>query len=165
MTALKPDRNYNPADLVTYYSMFETGTRGRIVFQSTGFYPQGVGLDDGQQRCYYVNANSSGFKPVGLLLNDVVNLDLTRTHINFHKDEVQVGQPVTVAKKGEFVTDGWGPGQASGTSLTLPATVYAGPSGFLYTSAGYASSGWTAVGHALSYVDSQNFARIRLDIQ
>jgi hypothetical protein len=162
--ALKPDRNYNPADLVTYYSMFETGQRGGVVFQSTGFYPQGAGLDDGQQRCYYVNANTSGFKPVGLLCNDVVNLDLSRTHINFHKDETQVGQPVTVAKQGEFVTNYFGVGQASGASLTLPATVYAGPSGFLYTTAGYASSGWPAVGKVLSYVDSQGYARVRIDL-
>jgi ABC-type phosphate/phosphonate transport system ATPase subunit len=33
----------------------------------------------------------SGTKPAGLLLNDVVSLDLTRQHINWFRDEVQVG--------------------------------------------------------------------------
>lgn len=162
--ALKPDRNYNPADQLTYYSMFTTGQRGGIVFQVTGVAPVGPGLDDSSQRCEYVNDNTSGRKPVGMLLNDVVNLDLTRTHINFHKDEVQVGQPVTVGVQGEYVTNFIAPGQASGLALALPATAYAGPSGFLYSSAGYASSGWPAVGKFMTYVDSQGYARVRLDI-
>lgn len=164
MSTLKPDRLYNPADIVTNYSMYETGTRGGIVCQSTGFYPVGAGNDSSEQRCYYVNANPSGFKPVGLLINDVVNKDLTQTHLNFHKDEVQIGEKVVVAKHGEFVTNRIGVGQASGVSLTLPATAYVGPSGFLYTAAGYASSGWPVVGRFLTYVDTANFARFEVEI-
>ena len=43
--------------------------------------------------------------PVGILLNDVVNKDLTRTHLNQHKDEVQKGGKVTVLRKGYVVTN------------------------------------------------------------
>ena len=43
--------------------------------------------------------------PVGVLLNDVVNLDLTRQHINWHKDEVQKGGKVAILKKGYVVTN------------------------------------------------------------
>ena len=44
-------------------------------------------------------------RPVGILLNDVVDKDLTRTHLNQHKDEVQKGGKVTVLRKGYVVTD------------------------------------------------------------
>lgn len=165
MSTLKPDRLYNPADIVTHYSMYETGTRGGIVCQATGFYPVGAGTDSSEQRCYYVNGNPSGFKPVGLLINDVVNKDLTQTHINYHKDEVQIGEKVVVAKKGEFVTNRIGPGQASGVALTLPARAYVGPSGYLYTAAGYATSGWTEVGRFTTYVNTEGFARFEANIQ
>jgi hypothetical protein len=48
---------------------------------------------------------ASGAKPVGVLLNDVVNLDLTRQHINWHKDEVQQGGKVTLLQVGQVTTD------------------------------------------------------------
>ena len=44
-------------------------------------------------------------KPVGLLLNDVVNLDLTRQHINYAKDEVQQGSKVLLLRVGTVTTD------------------------------------------------------------
>lgn len=43
--------------------------------------------------------------PVGLLLNDVVNIDQTRQHINWHHDEVQKGGKVTLLKNGFVVTN------------------------------------------------------------
>ena len=38
-------------------------------------------------------------------MNDVVNKDLTRTHLNQHKDEVQKGGKVTILRKGYVVTN------------------------------------------------------------
>jgi len=38
------------------------------------------------------------------LLNDVVDLDLTRQHINWHKDEVQKGGKVTLLQVGQVTT-------------------------------------------------------------
>jgi Arc/MetJ family transcription regulator len=46
-----------------------------------------------------MRALPSGKVPVGLLLNDMVNIDLTRQHLNQHKDEVQKGGKVTLLKR------------------------------------------------------------------
>lgn len=50
-------------------------------------------------------ANPSGQTPAGLLLNDQVSIDPTRQHINFHKDELLVGQRCTLLKKGRVIID------------------------------------------------------------
>jgi len=47
----------------------------------------------------------SGAVPVGLLINDMVDIDLTRQHLNQHKDEVQKGGKVTLLRKGYVVTN------------------------------------------------------------
>ena len=44
-------------------------------------------MDQGANLC--VKSDSSSANPLGILLNDVVNKDLTRTHLNQYKDEVQ----------------------------------------------------------------------------
>ena len=40
-------------------------------------------------------ADSASGAALGILLNDVVDKDLTHCHINWHKDEMQVGGKVT----------------------------------------------------------------------
>lgn len=50
-------------------------------------------------------ANPSGYKPAGILLGDFVNIDLTRYHLNFQKDESQIGMRATVVRKGRLTTD------------------------------------------------------------
>ena len=86
--ALKPDR----IELLTDVSFFmsTTAERGGVVSAVTATSGVGVSMDDGNAVVAYA-AVASGAKPVGVLLNDVVNLDLTRQHINWHKDETQVG--------------------------------------------------------------------------
>ena len=76
--------------------------RGRICTISSG---SGVAMDDANAKVTARNAAASGSKPVGVLLNDVVNLDLTRQHINFHQDEVQKGSKVTLLQIGQITTD------------------------------------------------------------
>ena len=82
--------------------MNSTATRGGIASISTG--GSGVAMDDASAVVAYSTAGS-GAKPVGVLLNDVVNLDLTRQHINWHKDEVQQGGKVTLLQVGQVTTD------------------------------------------------------------
>lgn len=64
----------------------------------------GASLDQAQNAVGYA-ANPSGLRPVGIILNDVVDQDLTRTHKNYYKDETQVGGKVTVLRKGWVVTN------------------------------------------------------------
>jgi hypothetical protein len=89
-------------DTLIDFFMNETATRGVCVSVSTG--GSGIALDQGEALAT-VAASSSGVAPLGILLNDMVNLDLTRQHVNQHKDEVQQGSKVTILNRGEVTTD------------------------------------------------------------
>ena len=68
--------------------MNEVAERGGVVSLSTA--GSGASLDNGNAVVTYA-ADPSGKVPLGLLINDMVNIDLTRQHLNQHKDEVQKG--------------------------------------------------------------------------
>ena len=98
--ALKADRHELDVDIS--YFMNETAEKGQIVcFSSAG---SGAAMDQAGALVTVAAANGTVI-PVGVLLNDVVNLDLTRQHINWHKDEVQKGGKVAILKKGYVVTN------------------------------------------------------------
>lgn len=96
--ALKADRYELQTDISFFYNA-GTATRGGVVCHDTTA-GTGASMDQGVNLVKYA---TSGV-PVGVLLNDVVNKDLTRTHLNQHKDEVQQGGKVTVLRKGYVVT-------------------------------------------------------------
>lgn len=98
--ALKSDRHEFDTDISFF--MNETAERGVIVSVSTG--GSGGAMDD-SLALVTLKATSSGSFPVGVLLNDMVNVDLTRYHLNQHKDEVQIGGKVTIQNKGFVVTN------------------------------------------------------------
>ena len=147
--ALRPDRNEHLTDLSFF--MNETAERGVIVTAAT--QGSGAAMDDSAAA---VNiANSTSDKPVGLLLNDVVNLDLTRQHINFAKDEVQQGGKVLLLRVGTVTTD-----QISG-SITMGAAAH-------FMSDGTLATGSTAsiqVGRFLSKKDADGYAKVAINIQ
>lgn len=98
--ALKTDRSTLQTDISFF--MNEAATRGGVVSLSTG--GSGAAMDQGAALVTYA-AVPSGAVPVGLLVNDMVNIDLTRQHLNQHKDEVQKGGKVTLLTKGWVVTN------------------------------------------------------------
>jgi hypothetical protein len=98
--ALKSDRYELQTDISFFYNE-GTATRGGVVVHDTA--GSGAAMDQGVNLVKYA-AVTSASRPVGILLNDVVNKDLTRTHLNQHKDEVQQGGKVTVLRKGYVVT-------------------------------------------------------------
>ncbi len=57
----------------------------------------------------------------------MVNIDQTRQHINFHKNEMQKGGKVTLLKKGWIVTNLIDPG----VTIAKGDVAYVGPSGYL----------------------------------
>lgn len=148
--ALKPDR----VELLTDISFFMNAVaeRGGVVSISTG--GSGVAMDDGNAVVAYA-ANASGAKPVGVLLNDVVNLDLTRQHINWHKDEVQIGGKVTVLQHGQVTTD-----QISGNP-TAGSAAYVANSGQLSSTQ---ATGAVQVGRFLSSKDADGFAKVLINV-
>ena len=98
--ALKADRIEAYTDISFFCNTLSE--RGGIVVHVSG--GSGVAMDDSNAVVGY-SASQSGTLPAGLLLNDVVNYDLTRQHINWHRDEVQVGSKVTLLRQGQVTTN------------------------------------------------------------
>lgn len=105
-------------------------------------------------------ANPSGYKVAGLLMNDVVNVDTTRYHLNFHKDERLINQRVTLLTKGRVTTD-----KVSG-SPTAGSTAYLTTNGNL-TPTVSATGGTVAtpkVGVFAGGVDENGFATVDINL-
>ena len=98
--ALKGDRHELQVDL--HFFCNTAGNRGGIVSIVTG--GSGASMDQSLAVVGY-QGYSSGALPIGLQLQDVVSIDQTRQHINFHRDEVQVGSKIAILRKGYVVTD------------------------------------------------------------
>lgn len=98
--ALKGDRVVIETDITL---TCETATeRGVVLVHKTA--GSGIGLGASAGKADFV-ASASGQKVAGLLLNDVVSIDETRYHRNFHKDEMKVGERCTLLKKGRVTTN------------------------------------------------------------
>jgi uncharacterized protein (UPF0297 family) len=141
--------------------MNEAATRGGIASVSTG--GSGAAMDQGEALVTYA-ALPSGKVPVGLLLNDMVNIDLTRQHLNQHKDEVQKGGKVTLLRKGYVVTN-----NIEGTSPSAGDPAYVAHSGNLAASDlsndDSDDDGSTRlVGRFLSGVDQDGYAKVYIDL-
>jgi hypothetical protein len=99
--ALKADRHELDVDISYFYNGSAIERGGVVCLAAVG---SGAAMDQPGAKVEYTAATNAKI-PVGILLNDVVNLDLTRQHINWHKDEVQKGGKVSVLKKGYVVTN------------------------------------------------------------
>ena len=120
--ALKGDR-YEFETTIDFF-LNEVAERGGVVTISTA--GSGAALDQSAALVTYAAAQS-GLEPIGLLLNDMVNIDQTRQHINLHKNEMQKGGKVTLLKKGTVVTNMIDPG----VTVTKGQVAFVGPSGLL----------------------------------
>jgi fructose-1,6-bisphosphatase/sedoheptulose 1,7-bisphosphatase-like protein len=110
-------------------------------------------MDDATAVVAYAAA-ASGSKPIGVLLNDVVNIDLTRQHINWHKDEVQLGGKVTLLRQGQVTTNKVTGSPAAGVDA------YVGASGLIGTS----STNAVKIGTFLSSVDADGYAKLSVNL-
>jgi hypothetical protein len=156
--ALKPDRVEHLTDLSFF--MNETGERGIIVtFDVVAGGASGAGMDDSKAlvKTPTGQVGADFQKPAGLLLNDVVNLDLTRQHINYHKDEVQKGGKVLLLKRGTVVTNAV---SGTPTKANLGASLYFTEDGQLQVG----SNGSSVVGRLLSIKDADGYAKVDIDI-
>jgi len=158
--ALKTDRSTLQTDISFF--MNEVATRGGVVSHS-GAGASGAAMDNGAALVTY-GALPSGKVPVGLLLNDMVNIDLTRQHLNQHKDEVQKGGKVTLLQKGSVVTN-----SLEGTSPSAGDAAYLAHSGNLATSDlsnddTDADGSTRVVGRFLSGVDEDGYAKVYIDL-
>lgn len=157
--ALKGDRNEEMTDISYFYNA-STATRGGVVCldQSTA---SGAALDQGGNKVKYKAVSGSGDVVIGILLTDVVNKDLTRTHLNQYKDEVQKGGKVTILTRGWVVTNNItgtpGPGDAAYADKTT--------AGNIGNAAGVEhSSGIYQIGRFGSYKDADGYAKVFVNL-
>ena len=155
--ALKADRNELDVDISFF--MNEAATRGGVACQGTA--GSGASMDNGNAVVTY-SASPSGKVPVGLLLNDMVDIDLTRQHLNQHKDEVQKGGKVTLLQKGFVVTN-----SLEGTAPNGGDLAYLGHSGNIAASdviADDSQANALVVGRFLSDVDQSGYSKVYIEL-
>jgi hypothetical protein len=156
--ALKSDRVEAYTD-ISFFCNDSTAERGCMAVHSTG--GSGVAMDDSLAVVTTVVASPSGTKPAGLLLNDVVNLDLTRQHINWHKDEVQTGSKVALLRQGQVTTNS----VVSGVTPAIGEDAYYGVNGkFTNVSSAGATSSGVKVGRFISVLDSDGYIKVDVNI-
>jgi hypothetical protein len=157
--ALKGDRTLLHTEIDGF--MNEVAERGGIVVVSTG--GSGVAMDQGEQLYTYA-ADGSGVQPVGLLITEMVNQDLTRQRQNYAKEEVQLGGKVVVAPKCVVTTNRVYPGQ----NPTAGQLAYVGHSGFVANSDITSDSQYGAatrlVGRWMSSEDENGYAKLSVNL-
>jgi len=155
--ALRTDRIH--IDSQIDFFMNETAERGGIVCIST--VGSGAAMDQAEQLCTYAPL-PSGQATLGVLMCDVVNLDLTRQHENWHKEEVQKGGKVTIWNKCTVVTDRIYPG----VTPTAGQKAYVGHSGLLATSVIESDDGDTSsvVGKFLTTKDEDGYCKVSVNL-
>lgn len=151
--ALKPDRIYT--ETVLDYFMDEVADRGGVVSISTG--GSGVAMDSSVQLATYA-ASPSGQAAIGVLLQDVKDYDLTKTHRNWHKSEVNKGGKVAILKKGQVTTNMVYPG------ITPAAgdTAYLGHSGYITNVQTPAQA--PQIGEFATAKDEAGFAKVNVNL-
>lgn len=146
--ALKSDRYELQTDISFFYDAGVATRGGVVVYDTAG---SGAAMDQGVNLVKYATTGV----PVGILLNDVVNKDLTRTHLNQHKDEVQKGGKVTVLRKGYVVTSNV-TGSPSAGSTAYRCTLTAG-------NLSAVASG-NPVGAFVSTKDEDGYAKVEVNL-
>ena len=154
--ALKADRNELDVDISYFYNAGTAERGGVVALASAG---SGAAMDQAGAKVAYTAA-ANDVIPVGVLLNDVVNLALTRQHINWHKDEVQKGGKVAVLKKGYVVTN-----MITGTP-TAGALAYLddATAGNLTIKANVDSTEYIHVGRWMSTKDEDGYAKVEVNL-
>jgi len=159
--ALKLDRYEESTDISFFYNE-GTATRGGVVVLDAAAVAgaSGAALDQGENLVKYAAATATSV-PVGILLNDVVNKDLTRTHLNQFKDEVQKGGKVTVLTRGWVVTSNV-EGSPKAGDLAFASSTSAGSicNGTTFA----AQSGELAIGRFMSSKDADGYAKVYVNL-
>jgi len=151
--ALKGDYQIVQSDISFF--MNETATRGGVVSVST--VASGAGLDNSTALGSYV-ATGSGAKPLGILLCDMVDYDLTKQHLNYHKNEVQKGSKVEILRKGWVVTNSL----TGGITITGGEDAYVGNNGLITNV--YLGGSHVKIGQFLSKKDEDGYAKVEVSL-
>lgn len=162
--ALKPTASWARDDLDYDAIMNATGERGGIVC-TDNTTASGVVIDQGANKVNYV-ANPSGVSARGLLFTDMVNKDLSQTHLDHYKYERQQGTKCVYAKGGKWTTNFVYPGHSPAPG----DDAYVGHSGYIgnadvATDHVDATGTSRRVGTWISAKDENGYATIQLNIR
>jgi hypothetical protein len=149
--ALKPDREEFTYDINWFCNT--VAERGGVATAST--YASGGYPGDANAVVVYA-ANPSGKRPIGILFNDFVNIDQTKYHLNFYKEEAQVGAKAVLVTRGT-VTTNMVTGTIAGGDLA-----YAGPSGLITNV--QATGVAPAIGFFETTADEDGYYRVRVNL-
>lgn len=146
---LKGDRLVRPGfDEISFF-MNETGEKGiALIFSGTA--SSGAALD--QSGAFVAIPTGSGGRPIGILLNDVANVDLSRNHLNFQKDETNIRRKVTILRNGWVVTN----------MINSDATPSAGSTAYHSANGKLTTSGINPIGTWLSGKDEDGYAKVEV---
>lgn len=141
--------------------MNQANNRGGICTMVSTSLASGSAMDQGTNLVSYAYP-VSGLKVAGMLLCDVVDIDQSKYHKNYQKDEVVKGGKVTLATKGRFVTNML----KAGTTPTYGASAYVTESGLL-TPTKDSNGGLAAtpiVGRFLGVKDEDGYVKVEINI-
>ena len=161
--ALKADRYELETD-VSFFSNNAATTRGGLVIHDSTA-GSGAAMDQGVALVKEADLAYAGTDiPVGILLNDIVNKDLTRTHLNHFKDEVQLGGKVTILRKGWVVTN-----KIDGVTVVAGEIAYGSTAGTVgnltnLCPGNAVASGNYAIGRFLSAKDEDGYAKVEVNL-
>lgn len=152
--ALKGLRNVVPEATDISYTLSDAADAGVIVTWKTAGSGQALGAMGGEVQ---LSASSSGTKPAGILLNEFVDIDETVRFRNRYKDQMVIGEPATVVRKGVFTTN-----MVVG-SPTLGDTAYLTSSGnIMPTNNGAAAT--PPVGQFLGKKDEDGYVKVWIEL-
>jgi hypothetical protein len=153
--ALKPHRHI-VAYRTPHYFMNEVAERGGITVAST--VGSGQALDQAAMLVTYV-AQASGKVPIGVLEEDMVNVDLTLYKLNQHRDQVQLGGKVSLIRIGEVLTN-----YIEGTGPTAAGPAYVGHSGRFRTTIDGNLPNSPQAGNFLAKADEDGYALVAFNL-
>ena len=157
--ALKGDRQILDDGTDISFWMNEVAEAGYVtVFSTLG---SGAAMDQ-SAALVTVSAYPSGQTPAGMLVQNMVNINQARQHLNWLNDEVNIGGKVCLLQRGTVVTNAIYPG----TTPTVGNRAYLSHSGLL-TPTRNATHGLTLsplVGQFLSSKDEDGYCKVRVSL-
>lgn len=133
-------------------------TERGVFLAHSGSGGSGVSYDQTLDLVYLPGTGStSGLKVAGLLLNDIVDVDLSKYRLNCYKDEVKKGGKVHLLVKGRVFTNALKAGDTPGAGQAA----YLAPTGFVTTTSG---TGVQQVGLFRDRKDASNFVLLDVDV-
>jgi hypothetical protein len=137
------------------FFMDEVAERGGVVVLSTT--GSGAALDQAVQLVTYA-AQSSGKVPVGIMLADMVNIDLTKYKLNQHKNEIQKGSKAPIHEKCEVLTNMYVGSPTGG------AVAYLSSSGKVTPTLGNNVAATPVVGRFMGIPDEDGYVKLQLNL-